>query len=78
MKPTRYYVEYVTRWIEDRTPETAITNMRTLPEARRVYQAHHDDFPQIRERQNIRDATPAGDIPGLIWDYDDELVEDSP
>ena len=78
MKPTRYYTEYVTRWIEDQVPDTNIENYNSLAAARLVYEAHLDALPQIFERKNIRDATPKGDPRGLIWDFDEEMVVDCP
>ena len=78
MNPTSYFVEYVVRWIEDEPPETNIENVESLAAARRVYDAHLLDLPQIFERRNIRDATPAGDPRGLIWDFDEQLIVDCP
>ena len=76
--PTRYFVEYVTRWVEDEAPETDIIDVPSLAAAQRVYNAHRDALPQILERKNLRDVTPAGDPRGLLWDFEEAVVEDSP
>ena len=78
MKPARYYVEWVTEWREDNPPKTACYDATTLAAARLMYSVHLDALPQIIERNNIRDVTPAGDPPGLLWDFEEEVVVDAP
>ena len=77
-RPTRYYVNYVHRWIEDEAPETRTENFAKLADAKAVYEAHSDALPQVFERIDIRDTTPKGDPRGLIWDFDERLVIDCP
>jgi len=32
---------------------------------------------QLRERCNIRDVTPLGDPPGILWDYDVRIIDEA-
>ena len=77
-KPTRYFIEYVTRWDEDNPPETAMIDADTLVDALLIYAGRRKQMPQLRERKDIHDITPAGDPRGLLWDFEEEIVEDCP
>lgn len=76
--PTRYFTEYVTNWKDDEAPDTRVFNTSVLAEARRVYNQHLDALPQIFERTDIRDVTPKGNPRGLLWDWDEVMIEDCP
>lgn len=45
----------------------------TISEARKFAETRADAV--IYERKNIRDVTPPGDPPGLLWEYETESVE---
>ncbi len=42
----------------------------------RAFARQNDCTVTVYERRNIRDVTPAGDPSGLIFDWDEEWVED--
>jgi hypothetical protein len=89
MKPAPYFVEYwKTEWVEearakvgddfDPSDVTDSKGFATLASARKFFaqcQARLEG-PRIYLRTNLRDVTPDEDPPGLLWEWDTELVED--
>ncbi len=81
MRPFRYFVEWedaeAVAEIEARgeEPDPVETSRRAdfsdLARAKR-FAAKKDGV--VVERKNIRDATPDGDPPGILWDWDDETA----
>lgn len=53
-------------------------NFTTLAEARRFAARHASEYPRIYRRKNFVDVTPACDPPGLLWDYEEEMIDDIP
>jgi len=43
----------------------------------RVFAAKHNGWIMY-ERRNIRDVTPSEDPPGLLWEWDEEYLEEQP
>lgn len=35
-------------------------------------------YGAVVERKHLTDVTPAGDPPGLLWDYETEVLEEYP
>lgn len=77
-RPTQYFVEYVRRWEADELPETEIVDFVNLASAKRYWRKVPDEkLPQVLERRHIEDITPPGDPRGLLWDWDEEVIEDA-
>jgi len=79
MKPKRYVLLYEVREREDNPeapPPFESREFATLSAARRAAEKC-DGYWQIIRRVNIRDVTPAGDPSGLLWDWEEEFVEES-
>lgn len=82
-KPARYFVEWYDPEPDDVAERDAI-DPRDL--------RHEDDFGDlasarkraaekcgaIYERYNFRDVTPDEDPPGILWDWDERMLEDVP
>ena len=78
MKPKRYVLLYERKGEEDpeAPPPFESREFATLSAARRAAEKC-DGYWQIVRLVNIRDVTPAGDPSGLLWDWEEEFVEES-
>lgn len=92
MKPSRYYVEWEsTRLVKaaraQGVPDDAIdpasvcvqkdvTDLGTARLLATRLRREGNLLVCIYERKNLRDETPPEDPPGILWDWDSELVEE--
>lgn len=73
MAPTEYYCVLISGEREERV------NCRSLRVAlkRARTAAARGLMARVCRRINIRDITPSGDVPGLLWEWDDVVIWDS-
>jgi hypothetical protein len=87
MKPAHYFVEY-----EDRAKLAAIIAKGLDPDDLEPGERYAErDFPTVDEaiafartsvpawvyeRTGLTDVTPVGDPPGLLWDWEERLLEE--
>ena len=78
-KPLPYIVE----WIANPTNEPDLwryqtRECQTLQQAKLLWLSQHPyALAQIMERSDIRDVTPKGDPRGILWDYDERVIEEA-
>ncbi len=74
-RPSRYFVTYEPDG--GREGEFADKDFATLAAARRFRATRRaKGWTAIYERYGLVDVTPYGDPPGLLWEWDERLIED--
>jgi len=79
LKLRKYVLLYEVRKMEEdpeAPPPFESKEFTTLSAARRAAE-RCDGYWQILKKVNIEDVTPPEDPPGLLWDWEEELVEES-